>query len=98
MEALSERAERKDNRGQTYPHSRTHAGDRASRYSLLETYVVAAASRLDLSAVQYGVQNIYAGRLTSRKESMLEARLVNTVSCEGCIQKQMGSVTCNQHL
>ena len=98
MEALSERAERNDNRRQTYLQSRTHAGDRASRYSLLETYVVAAASRLDLSAVQYGVQNIYAGRLTSRKESMLEARLVNAVSCEGCTQKQMGSVACSQHL
>ena len=98
MEALSERAERTDNRGQTYLQSRTHAGDRASRYSLLETYVVAAASRLDLSAVQYGVQKVYAGRLTSRKEPILEARLVNIVSCKGCIQKQKGSVACNQHL
>ena len=32
-----------DNRGQTYLQRRTTAGDRASRYSLLETNIVAAA-------------------------------------------------------
>jgi hypothetical protein len=42
MEALSVRTQRIDNRGHSYLQRRTTTGDRATRYSVLETYVVAA--------------------------------------------------------
>ena len=43
IEALSVRTQRIDNRGHSYLQRRTTTGGRATRYSVLETYVVATA-------------------------------------------------------
>ena len=67
MEALSVRTQIMDNRGQPYLQRRTTTRGRASRYSLLETYVVAAAGSevhsclLQLSRIQHSA--MYGSRV-----------------------------------
>ena len=84
MEPLSVRTQRMDNRGQPYLQRRTTAGGRASMYSLLEIYVVAAAGSevhsclIQLSRIQHSAMYgsrvfrsmVYGSRMQCSREQL----------------------------